>query len=74
MKNQTQQNGRVKSLKSDRVELRLLPEERAAFQDSADLAGIPLSAWIRERLRQAATRELEAAALPISFLESIKAK
>lgn len=34
--------------------------ERQAFQDTSKLAGMPLSAWVRKRLRQVAFRDLEA--------------
>ena len=43
--------------------------EKDAFRQAATLAGIPLSVWVRERLRRAAVRELEEAALPIAFLK-----
>ena len=55
-------------MKTDLIQIRAQPQEKAAFQEAADLAGIPLSAWIRERLRWAATRELEQADRPIAFL------
>ena len=57
--------------KSDQVQLRLSTREKQAFQDAAELSGISLSAWIRERLRRAATRELEDAARPIAFLQGL---
>lgn len=52
--------------------LRLQAAEKAAFQDAAEYAGVPLSAWVRERLRRAAVRELEAADIPIAFLKEAK--
>jgi hypothetical protein len=58
--------------KADRIEFRLDPNEREAFQDAADLAGIPLSHWIRERLRRVAASELEAAGLKAAFLRNFK--
>jgi hypothetical protein len=57
------------STKSDSLLLRLEPREKQAFVTAAKIAGTPLSVWIRERLRWAATRELEAAAKPIPFLQ-----
>lgn len=54
--------------KSVGVLLRLGVAEKRGFQDAADIAGIPLAVWMRERLRRAATRELEEAARPIAFL------
>lgn len=56
-------------MKTELMQLRLQPDEKLAFQEAADLAGIPLSAWVRERLRWAATRELEQASRPIPFLK-----
>lgn len=48
--------------------VKLEATEKEAFKDAADLAGVPLSTWVRERLRQIAVRELEKAARPIAFL------
>ncbi len=45
--------------KSEFIKIRLDPEEKQAFQEAADLAGISLSAWMRERLRKSARIELE---------------
>lgn len=57
---------------SEYLETRVDAAEKQAFKDAAELAGIPLSAWVRERLRRAAVRELEEAALPIAFLPPIE--
>lgn len=62
-----------KAVKRDEyLEIRLETTEKQAFRDAAELAGIPLSAWVRERLRREAIRELEDASLPIAFLKSIR--
>ncbi|HEX4077493.1 MAG TPA: hypothetical protein VHX61_01280 [Rhizomicrobium sp.] len=58
-------------MKSESVEVRVTPEEKQAFRDAADIAGIPLSAWIRERLRLAAIRELEGVGQPIAFVKRV---
>jgi hypothetical protein len=47
------------------------PDEKEAFSQCAALAGIPLSIWIRERLRLAAIHELEAAGRTIPFVKAI---
>jgi antitoxin component of RelBE/YafQ-DinJ toxin-antitoxin module len=60
-------------MKSELLQLRLGAEEKRAFQEAAELAGLPLSAWVRLRLRWAATRELEDAGLHIGFLPKPKA-
>ena len=50
------------------LEVRVQSLEKRAFRDAADLAGIPLAAWIRERLRLASIKELESMGRPIAFL------
>lgn len=56
-----------KSLRDAFLELRLQSKEKTTFRDAAKLAGVPLSSWVRERLRRAAIRELEEAAKPIAI-------
>jgi uncharacterized protein (DUF1778 family) len=56
-------------MKTASVEVRMTAEEKLGFQEAAELSGIALSAWIRERLRRAATRELEDAGRDIPFLK-----
>lgn len=58
-------------LKSKSMLVRVEPAEKQTFQNAADLAGVPLSIWVRERLRAAAVRELEAAGVQIKFLRTI---
>lgn len=58
-------------MKTESIEIRVQPEEKTAFKGAADLAGIPLSAWIRERLRLASIRELEGAGLSVPFVRPI---
>jgi len=55
------------------VEFRLDANEKKAFQDAADLAGMALSVWVRERLRKASRKELEDAERPVAFLERLSA-
>ena len=50
------------------LEVRLEVAEKNAFKEAADLAGLALSAWVRERLRRAARKELEEADLSVPFL------
>ena len=54
--------------KRDQMLIRLEPGEKEAFRMAADLAGIGISAWMRERLRRIARQELEEARLPIPFI------
>jgi uncharacterized protein (DUF1778 family) len=53
--------------KSEWLKIRISPDEKRAFQQAADAAGISLSAWMRERLRRAAAAELEMMNVPIPF-------
>ena len=55
--------------KADLLKVRVSQTEKEAFQDAADIAGITVSAWARERLRRAAVRDLQDASRPIPFLE-----
>ena len=57
---------------SEYLEVRVGVAEKQAFRDAAELAGVPLSVWMRERMRRAAVRELEEAARPIAFLPPIE--
>jgi uncharacterized protein (DUF1778 family) len=54
-------------VKSEFVKIRLSDVEKEAFQRSATIAGISLSAWMRERLRKAAAAELGQAGKEIPF-------
>ena len=57
------------SLYSEPLLVRLAPMEKEAFRDAAELAGVPLSTWVRERLRRVANQELKQASLPVPFLK-----
>lgn len=56
------QNTRGRSAKKhtreEYLEVRLTVEEKQAFKEAAELAGIGLSTWVRERLRRLARQEL----------------
>ena len=54
--------------KGESLLLRLSETEKEGFLEAARVAGAPLTVWIRERLRTAASKELEAAKKPIPFL------
>lgn len=57
--------------KGEILQIRLTETEKRGFQAAAALAGIPLSSWVRERLRLAAIRDLESAGQKIPFVEPI---
>ncbi len=58
--------------KVKQVQVRLSDEEKRGFKIAAQLAGIPLATWMRERLRLTAIRELEIANHKIPFIEKIE--
>jgi uncharacterized protein (DUF1778 family) len=55
-------------LRTEDLLVKLKVDEKEAFKHAADLAGVSLSSWVRERLRRVAMRELQEAEQPISFL------
>ena len=58
-------------LRTESLLVRLETDEKRAFREAAEIAGVPLSTWVRERLRQVAVRELENASRPVPFLKNI---
>lgn len=54
--------------KGEYIELRVGADEKQAFIDAANLSGMALSVWVREKLRRAARKELEDAERPVAFL------
>ena len=52
------------------LQVRMGAVEKQAFEEAAELAGLALSAWVRERLRLAARKELDEAGRPVAFLSN----
>jgi len=65
-------NKKTKDKKLECLIFRLEHGEKQAFKDAANISGVPLSVWVRERLRQAAIKDLDAVGHPISFFKKIK--
>jgi len=61
----------IRMAKEQVLQIRLTEAEKRGFSAAADLAGIPLSSWVRERLRLAAIRDLESAGQKIPFVKPI---
>ena len=59
------------AVKADYIEVRCEEAEKQAFRAAAEAAGLPLSGWIRERLRRVARKELEGMDMPVAFLERL---
>ena len=56
--------------KSQSILPRLLRSEKDGFSQAAEIAGVPLTVWIRERLRSAARRELLDSSRDVPFLNA----
>ena len=63
---------KLEEKKLEHLDIRLGLEEKQAFKDAAKISGAPLSVWVRQRLRQAAIKELEAVGHPIEFFKNIE--
>ena len=59
------------AVKTSYLEIRCEDAEKEAFRTAAEAAGLPLSGWIRQRLRRDAKKELEDLGLPVAFLERL---
>jgi hypothetical protein len=57
--------------KDQLLQLRVGALEKQGFEDAAAVTGLGLSAWVRERLRRAAIKDLEEAGRPVAFLPPI---
>ena len=57
--------------KQKQVQIRLTDTEKQSFEMCADIAGIPLAAWMRERLRVTAQDELEMAGMKAPFMDEL---
>jgi uncharacterized protein (DUF1778 family) len=63
----------VGSVKGEYMELRLDVAEKEAFFRAAEVAGMSLSGWVRDRLRRASRKELEDMDMPVAFLDRLTA-
>jgi hypothetical protein len=54
------------------LQIRLSEDEKLSFDMASELAGIPLSSWVRERLRLACIRDLESAGQKVPFIKPIQ--
>jgi hypothetical protein len=61
------------AIKTEYIEMRCEKSEKDAFRAAAEAAGLPLSGWIRHRLRRDARKELEDVGLPVAFLDRLSA-
>ena len=61
------------AIKTEYIEMRVEKSEKDTFRAAADAAGLPLSGWIRQRLRRDSKKELEDLGLPVAYLERLTA-
>jgi uncharacterized protein (DUF1778 family) len=59
-------------LKTETMKIRLSEQEKQTFEKAAELSGIAVSAWMRDRLRRAARRELQDANQAVPFLRDVE--
>jgi uncharacterized protein (DUF1778 family) len=59
------------AVKTEYIEMRVEKSEKDTFRAAADAAGLPLSGWIRQRLRRDAKKELEDLGLPVAFVDRL---
>lgn len=55
--------------KDTNIILRTSPDEKEAFERAAEISGLSLSAWIRQRLRKASASELKSNGEKAKFLD-----
>lgn len=58
--------------KDTQILIKLSETERESFRRAADIAGIGLSAWARQKLRSAAIKELQEVGETATFLTPVK--
>jgi uncharacterized protein (DUF1778 family) len=51
--------------------IRLTEDEKTSFDDSAEISGMSLSAWVRQQLRLAAIQELSRVGRKATFLKPV---
>jgi len=58
-----------RDLQTDYLDVRLTEAEKDSFRLAAELAGMALSAWVRDRLRTASRRELLESGRQVPFIQ-----
>lgn len=57
--------------KSEIIQIRVTPSEKASFERAAEVNGLSISAWVRERLRKDARLELQSSGMKVPFLADV---
>lgn len=65
---QSEEESRSRELKTVPLNIRVSEAEKKTFARAAEVAGVALSSWMRERLRVAALRELDNIGESVAFL------
>lgn len=58
--------------KTEFMKIRVSDDEKESFDLAAKIAGISLSAWVRDRLRRIVRRELQEAGQKVPFLRGME--
>lgn len=58
--------------KEQSIMIRVSQLEKEGFARAAEISGIGLSAWARQKLRSAAIKDLQDVGMKIPFIKSIK--
>lgn len=61
-------------MKDSQVMIKVSEDERDGFKRAAEIAGIGLSAWARQKLRAAAIKDLQEVGEKIPFLQPVPLK
>jgi hypothetical protein len=64
----------VEDSKTQYLQVRVTSSEKEGFDQAANLAGVPLSTWVRERLRAIARQELKEFGEVVPFIHKKKDK
>ncbi len=71
MKTQPKRRGRPPKssdqLQTETLDVRITDAEKQAFKSAAELVGMPVSMWVRQRLKRNAAKELQDAGQEIPF-------
>ena len=59
--------------KSEYLDVRLDAAEKLAFRQAAELSGLPLATWVRDRLRTASRQELIESGKQVPFIQARQA-
>jgi uncharacterized protein (DUF1778 family) len=57
--------------KTEILQVRVTGSEKASFERAAEISGLSISSWVRERLRKNSRIELQSSGLKVPFMADI---